>query len=83
MKYNRYKNLLRICIRKLEFLYYQELFENTKSSACNLWKHLGHMMNNKKKKKCSNLMNKIKDGVTFSDAQGIANALNSYLFEIG
>ena len=83
MKYKSYKNLLRTCIRKSESFYYQELFENTKSSAYNLWKQLGPIINNKKKKR-GNLINKIiKDGVTFSDAKGIANALNSYFCEIG
>ena len=34
--------------------------------------------------KCGNVRNKIiKDGVTFSDAKRIANALNSYFCEIG
>ena len=40
------------------------------------------MINNKKKKR-GKLINKIiKDGVTFSDAKGIANALNSYFCEL-
>ena len=54
-----------------------------KKSAYNLWKPLGPIINNKKKKN-SNLINKIiKEGVTFSDAKGIANALNSCFCEIG
>ena len=39
---------------------------------------------NKKKKKRGNLINTImKEGVTFYDTKGIANALNSYFCEIG
>ena len=82
-KYTRYKNLLRTCIKNSESLYHRELFENTKTSAYNLWKHLGPIINNKMKKR-GNLINKIiKEGITFSDTKGIANALNSYFCEIG
>ena len=83
LKYTCYKNLLRTCITKSESLYYQELLENTKSSAYDLWKQLGPMINSKKKKH-GNLINKIiKDGVTCSGANGIANALNTYFCGIG
>ena len=68
---------------KSESFYYQELFENTKSSAYNLWKQLGPIINNKKKKRGNPINKIIKDGVTFSDAKGIANALNPYFCEIG
>ena len=44
-KYTRYKNLLRTCIKNSESLYHRELFENTKTSAYNLWKHLGPIIN--------------------------------------
>ena len=82
-KYTRYKNLLRTCIKNSESLYHRELFENTKTSAYNLWKHLGPIINNKKKTR-GNLINKIpKKGATVSDTKGIANALNSYFCEIG
>ena len=46
----QYKNLLRTYMQKSEFLKYRELFENTKSPACNLWKQLGPKINTKKKK---------------------------------
>ena len=82
-KYNRYKNLVRTCIKNSESLYHRELSENTKISAYYMWKHLGPIINNKKKKR-SNLINTIiKKGLTFSDAKGIANALNSDFCEIG
>ena len=82
-KYTRYENILRTCIKNSESLYHRELFENTKTAAYNLWKHLGPIINNKKKKR-DNLINKIiKEGETFSDTKSIANALNSYFCEIG
>ena len=41
------------------------------------------MINNKKEKR-GNLINEIiQDGVTFADAKGVTNALNSYFCEIG
>ena len=43
------KNILRTCIKNSDSLYQRELFENTKISAYNLWKHLGPIINNKKK----------------------------------
>ena len=58
----------------------RNFFENTKLSPYNLWKQLGPIIN----KKNGNLINEIiKNGVTFSDAKGITNALNSYFCEIG
>ena len=48
-KLTRYKNLLRTCIMNSESLCYRELFENTKTSAYNLWNHLGPIINNKTK----------------------------------
>ena len=79
-----YKNLLRTCVQKSESLKYRELFENTKSPAYNLWKQLGPVINNKKKKKHGNLITKIiKDDVNVSDAMGIANSLIPYFCETG
>ena len=49
-KYNRYKNMLRVCIREAENKYYQNLFEDTRSSSYNLWKNIGPIINPSKKK---------------------------------
>ena len=81
-QYTCYENL-RTCIKNLASLCYGELFDNTKTSAYNLWKRLGSIINNIKKK-CSNLMNKIiNEGITFSGAKSIVNTLKSYFCEIG
>ena len=39
-KYNRYKNMLRVCIREAENKYHENLFDDTRSSSYNLWKIL-------------------------------------------
>ena len=50
-KYNRYKNMLRVCIREAENKYYQNLFEDTRSSSYNLWKNIGPIINSLEEKK--------------------------------
>ena len=49
-KYNRYKNMRRVCIREAENKYYQNIFEDTRSSSYNLWKNIGPIINPSKKK---------------------------------
>ena len=74
---------MRLCLRYAESSYYNDLFNQTKHSTFNLWKHLGPIVNPGKKSK-GNVINKIiKNGQFFTDAHSIANAMNEHFCEIG
>ena len=39
VKYKRYNNVFRRCIKEAEMAYYDRLFQDTKTSSYNIWKH--------------------------------------------
>ena len=39
VKYKRYNNVLRRCIKEAEMEYYDRLFQDIKTSSYNTWKH--------------------------------------------
>ena len=47
IRYKKYKNELRKCLKIAEEKYYNQLFDDTKHSAYNLWKNLGPVLNTK------------------------------------
>ena len=47
VRYNRYKNLLRKCLKEAETNYYQEVFNSNKNSVHNIWKTLNPIINQK------------------------------------
>ena len=83
VKYKRYDDVLRRCIKDAEMAYYDRLFQDTKTSSYNLRKHLGAIINpNKKKRICHN--NKLLyDGNIITDDKLISDSMNSYFCNIG
>ena len=81
-KYNRYKNMLRVCIREAENKYYQNLFEDTRSSH-NLWKNIGPIINPSKKKKLNNINKLVINGHSTSDSKDISEYMNNFFCNIG
>ena len=82
-KYNRYKNMLRVCIREAENKYYQNLFEDTRSSSYNLWKNIGPIINPSKKKKLNNVNKLVINGHSISDSKDISECMNNFFCNIG
>ena len=82
-KYNKYKNMLRVCIREAENKYHQNLFEDTMSSSYNLWKNIGPIINPSKKKKLNNINKLIINGHSISDSKDISECMNNCFCNIG
>ena len=68
-KYKNYKNLLRKCKKAAEDLYYHNLFSDAKISTFNLCKHLGSLINPRKKKKPLTITKIIRHGETFKESK--------------
>ena len=82
-KYNRYKNMLRVCIREAENKYYQNQFEDTRSSSYNLWKNSSPIINPSKKKKLNNINKLVINGHSISDSKDISQCMNNFFCNIG
>ena len=68
-KYKNYKNLFRKCIKAAQDLYYHNLFSDAKISTFNLWKHLGSLINPRKKRKPLSIAKILRHGDTFKEAK--------------
>ena len=53
VKYKRYNNVLKRCIKEADMACYDSLFQDTKTSSNNIWKHLSAIINHNKKKRMS------------------------------
>ena len=83
VKYKRYNNVLRRCIKEAEMAYYDRLFQDTKTSSYNMWKHLGAIINPNKKKRISHINKLLYDGNIITDDKLISDSMNSYFCNIG
>ena len=83
IKYKRYRNMLRRCINEAEAAYYEKLFQDTKSSSYNLWKHLGAIINPNKKKRACHINKLLCDGKFITDNKHISDSMNTYFCKIG
>ena len=75
--------MLRVCIREAEKKYYQNLFEDTRSSSYNLWKNIGPIINPSKKKKLNNINKLVINGHSISDSKDISQYMNNFFCSIG
>lgn len=82
-KYKRYKLLLRKCLKQAEIEYYNNLFENNKQSTFNLWKHLGHVINPKKKNKFTSISKLLSNDRIITNGQSMADEMNNFFCNIG
>ena len=83
VKYKRYNNVLRRCIKEAEMAYYDRLFQDTKASSYNMWKHLGAFINPNKKKRICHINKLLYDGNIITDDKLISDSMNSYFCNIG
>ena len=82
-KYEKYKALLRNCLKADEQNYFCQLFDDTEQSAYNLWKNWGPVMNPNKKKKQRVINKMCFCGEYVTVDQDISNFMNMYFCEIG
>ena len=82
-RYKKYKNELRKCLKIAEEKYYNQLFDDTKHSAYNLWKNLGPVLNTKNIKKSHGINKLYCDGRFVTDSNSISNFMNEYFCQIG
>ena len=75
--------MLRVCIREAEKKYYQNLFEDTRSSSYNLWKNIGPIINPSKKKKLNNINKLVINGHSVSDSKDVSQYMNNFFCNIG
>ena len=75
--------MLRRCINEAEAAYYEKLFQDTKSSSYNMWKHLGAIINPNKKKRTCHINKLLCDGKFITDNKHISASMNTYFCKIG
>ena len=82
-RYKEYKTILDSALDTAQQKYYHELFSDAKSSAINMWKTLGSIINPGKKKNM-NKITRLKIGEEFiEDSQQISNEMNNHFCTIG
>ena len=82
-RYKEYKTILDSALDAAQQKYYHELFSDAKSSAINMWKTLGSIINPGKKKN-TNKITRLKIGEEFiEDSQQISNEMNNHFCTIG
>ena len=75
--------MLRRYINEAEAVYYEKLFQDTKSSSYNMWKHLGVIINPNKKKRTCHINKLLCDGKFITDNKHIYDSMNTYFCKIG
>ena len=83
MKYNKYKNLLRRCLKEAETYYYQDVFVSNKNSVYNIWKTLNPIVNPKAGSKSTSINELLVDGKVIKDKSNISDAMNNHFCTIG
>ena len=77
MKYREYRKILNACIKTVEQLYYQQMFDDRSISAKNLWKHFGLILNSSKRV-LSNISSLQVNGRKITENRAIADAFNDF-----
>ena len=83
MKYNKYKDLLRRCLKEAETNYYQDVFDSNKNSVYNIWKTLNPIINPKAGSKSTSINKLLVDGKVIKDKSNIYDAMNNHFCTIG
>ena len=83
MKYNKYKNFLRRCLKEAEINYYQDVFDSNKNSVYNIWKTLNPIINPKAGSKSTSINKLLVDGKVIKDKSNISDAMNNHFCTIG
>ena len=83
MKYNKYKNLLRRCLKEAETNYYQDVFDSNKNSVYNIWKTLNPIINPKAGSKSTSINKLLVEGKVIKDKSNISDAMNNHFCTIG
>ena len=75
--------MLRIWLHKAEVRYHNDMFENNKNFTYNLWKHLGLIINPKKKRKTVSVTKLMVTGHITSNYQAISDGMNDFFCGVG
>ena len=83
VKYDKYKNLLRRCLKEAETYYYQDVFDSNINSVYNIWKPLNPIINPKTGSKSTSINKLLVDGKVIKDKSNISDAMNNHFCTIG
>ena len=75
--------MLEKCIRKAKVSYYNDLFNEKKTSILNMWKQLGAIINPEKRKKMTQITSLIENEELITDARLLPDIMNNYFCNIG